>query len=121
MGKRLIEEQSEARCTQIFEWHDQSGFLVSDSRGNARLIMCDWDSNLGNTIDQTLQDGIKPCVSNANRGALKKFKLRRMVYDDGVARQRADVFSIDLIANGKDQLRVLLFFHGAHDLTVHTG
>ena len=82
--------------------------------------MCDRDSNLGNTIDQTLQNGIKSCVGDTNRRALKKFKLRCVVYDDGVGWHRADLFPIDVIANGKDQLHILPFFDGCHDLVVDT-
>src|SRR5215469_5560775 len=86
-----------------------------DSRRNAGLIVGYRDRNLRNTLYQRFEHGVQPGMGDTDRCSLQQLQLWRPFYDDGIFRNRAELMRIDLVADRKHQLRLLIFGHSSYD------
>ena len=92
-----------------------TGLLFRDSRGHAGLIKGYRDGYLRDTLSQRLQHRVQSRMGDTDRSALQQLQLWRLLYDDGVVRNRSDLLRIDLIAYGKHQLQILMLREGSSD------
>ena len=75
--------------------------LVGYSRSDAGLIIGYWDGYLRDTLSQRLEDRVQSRMGDTDGGLFQQFQLRRLLYDDGIVRNRSDLLRIDLVAHGK--------------------
>src|SRR4029077_21022344 len=88
---------------------------MRDSRRDTRLIIGYRDGYLRNALSQRFQDGVQPGMGDTDRGLFQQLQLWRPLYDYGIARDRADLLRIDLIADGKHELQIFIFRKGSYD------
>src|SRR5260221_10886877 len=75
-----------------FQGGDYTGLLVGDSRSYGGLIIGYRDGYLRDTLSQRLQHRVQSRMGDTDRGLLQQFQMWRLLYDDGIARNRSTSF-----------------------------